>query len=100
VETHVLRYTPAGLPAIDLQLEHESSVEQAGQTRQVKASIKAVAFGAMAERLVRQSVGSVWQFKGFLATPIKGKYVVFHIQEFEQDSAQLPDGVQTPPFTL
>jgi primosomal replication protein N len=102
VETNVLRYTPAGLPVIDLKLEHESSVEQAGQIRQIKASMKAVAFGALAERLIRQSVGSVWQFKGFLATPLKSKHVVFHIQEFEQDLAQpsLPDGVQTPPFTL
>ncbi len=100
METNVLRYTPAGLPAIDLRLEHESVVEQAGQSRQVKASIKAQAVGAMAERLVRQSIGSVWQFKGFLATPIKGKSVVFHIQEFEQDLDQKPDGVQTPPFTL
>ena len=100
METNALRYTPAGLPAIDLRLEHESVLEQAGQTRQVKASIKAQAFGAMAERLVRQSIGSVWQFKGFLATPIKGKTVVFHIQVFEQDLDQKPDGVQTPPFTL
>ena len=100
METNVLRYTPAGLPAIDLRLEHESVLEQAGQTRQVKASIKAQAFGAMAERLVRQSIGSVWQFKGFLATPIKGKTVVFHIQDFEQDLDQKPDGVETSPLTL
>jgi primosomal replication protein N len=67
----------------------------------VKARIKAVAFGAMAERLARQTIGSSWLFKGFLATPIKGKYVVFHIQEFEQDLAQpsLPDRVSTPSST-
>ncbi|MFZ3128862.1 MAG: primosomal replication protein N [Rhodoferax sp.] len=84
-EVEALRYTPAGLPALNLRLEHESEVLEAGQSRQVKAAVKAVAFGALAERLVRQAIGSVWRFNGFLATPRNGKHVVFHIQEFSQD---------------
>ncbi|HSV52173.1 MAG TPA: primosomal replication protein N [Burkholderiaceae bacterium] len=83
-EAKALRYTPAGLPALDLRLEHESSIEEAGQTRQVKAAVKAVALGAVAERIGSQPIGSVWRFSGFLATPRNGKYVVFHIQEFQQ----------------
>ena len=79
------RYTPAGLPALDLRLEHESRVEEAGQERQVTASVKAVAFGALAERLARQAIGSGWRFRGFVATPRNGKHLVFHIQEFSQD---------------
>jgi primosomal replication protein N len=84
-EAKALRYTPAGLPALDLRLEHESSVEEAGQTRQVKTAIKAVALGALAERLGVQPIGSLWRFSGFLATPRNGKLVVLHIQEFQQD---------------
>jgi primosomal replication protein N len=84
-EVKPLRYTPAGLPALDLRLEHESQVEEAAQTRTVKAEVKAVALGAVAERLVSQSVGSHWCFTGFLATPRNGKHVVLHIQEFQQD---------------
>jgi primosomal replication protein N len=84
-EIDALRYTPAGLPALNMRLEHESEVQQSGQPRQVKAAIKAVAFGAMAERLVKQAIGSTWRFNGFVATPRNGKYVVFHIQEFQQD---------------
>ena len=80
-----MRYTPAGLPALNLRLEHESSVLEAGQPRQVKAVVKAVAFGANAERLAKQLVGSVWRFSGFVATPNHGKSLVFHIQEFRQD---------------
>lgn len=80
-----MRYTPAGLPALDLKLEHESMVPEAGQDRQVKASVKAVAFGALAERLAKQAIGSVWCFSGFVATPRNGKSLVFHIQEFSQD---------------
>jgi len=84
-EAKALRYTPAGLPALDFRLEHESTVEEAGQTRQVKTAIKAVALGALAERLGVQPIGSVWRFSGFLATPRNGKLVVLHIQEFQQD---------------
>ncbi|WPC65082.1 primosomal replication protein N [Rhodoferax ferrireducens] len=80
-----LRYTPAGLPALNIRLEHESEIQEAGQIRQVKATLKAVAFGAMAERLAKQAIASAWRFNGFLATPHNGKHVVFHIQEFQQD---------------
>ncbi len=84
-EAKPLRYTPAGLPALDLQLEHESEVIEAGGKRQVKAAIRAVAFGPQAETLVRQAVGSHWRFAGFLSTPRNGKHPVLHIQEFQQD---------------
>jgi primosomal replication protein N len=84
-ELSALRYTPAGLPALDLRLEHESLLQEAGQDRRVLASAKAVAFGALAERLVKQAVGSSWRFQGFVATPRNGKNLVFHIQDFSQD---------------
>ena len=84
-EQAALRYTPAGLPALDLILEHASEVEEAGQMRKIQLKIRALAIGPLAERLVKQAVGSVWTFKGFLATPRQGKSVVLHIQEFQQD---------------
>ena len=84
-ELEAQRYTPAGLPALNLSLEHESEVQEAGQARQVKLVMKAVAFGAMAERIAKQAVGSLWRFEGFLASGRNGKGVVFHIQEFSQD---------------
>jgi primosomal replication protein N len=84
-EIGVLRFTPAGLPAVDLRLEHESTISEAGQLRQVKTALKAVAFGAVAERLARQALGSLWRFQGFLATPGNGKHAVLHIQDFQQD---------------
>ena len=84
-ELEAQRYTPAGLPALNLTLEHESEVQEAGQARQVKLVMKAVAFGAMAERIAKQAIGSLWRFEGFLASGRNGKGVVFHIQEFSQD---------------
>jgi primosomal replication protein N len=84
-EQAALRYTPAGLPALDLILEHASEMLEAGQMRKVQLKLRALAIGPLAERLVKQAVGSVWTFQGFLATPRQGKSVVLHIQEFHQD---------------
>ncbi len=81
-----MRYTPAGLPALNLRLDHESEVMEVGQPRQVKATVKAVAFGSLAERLAKQAIGSDWKFVGFVANPRNGKHTVFHIQEFSPHS--------------
>jgi primosomal replication protein N len=84
-EAGALRYTPAGLPALDFRLEHESELTEAGRQRQVKVAMKAVAFGSVAETLGRQPIGSLWTFTGFLAQPRNGKHPVLHIQSFQQD---------------
>jgi len=81
-EAETLRYTPAGIPALTLQLDNESECQEAETVRRVTMSIKAMAFGALAERLVKQPVGSQWEFQGFLANGRGGKQIVFHIQEF------------------
>jgi primosomal replication protein N len=85
-EISALRHTPAGVPAIDLVLEHESQQVEAGQPRQVKMAVKAVAFGAVAEALKAQALGTVWRFNGFLAAPRGGKHPVLHIQSFVPES--------------
>ena len=82
-EQKAIRYTPAGLPVIDLVLEHASSIQEAGTLRQVKVTVKAVAIGSIAERIQIQPIGSVWRFSGFLTTPKNGKNVILHIQEFK-----------------
>lgn len=84
-EAGLPRHTPAGLPALDVRLEHQSQCQEAGQPRQVALTLKAVALGAVAERLGRQALGSQWRFTGFLASPRNSKSVVLHIQDFQQD---------------
>ncbi|GGH58156.1 primosomal replication protein N [Comamonas phosphati] len=84
-ELAALRYTPAGLPALDLRIEHSSQQAEAGSQRSVTASVKAVAFGPLAEKLARQAPGSQWRFQGFLATPRNTKMLVLHIQDIQQN---------------
>jgi primosomal replication protein N len=84
VESSTMRYTPSGVPALNCMLEHTSEAVEVGQVRQVKALLKSVSFGSVAERLARQEIGSSWLFKGFLASPRGTRQLVFHIQEFAQ----------------
>ena len=86
VEVSPLRYTPAGLPALNFSLESDTEVQetgiQMGAKRQVKVSLNALAIGHLAESIGKQTLGSVWKFTGFLGAARQGKNVVFHIQEF------------------
>lgn len=79
-ERKALRYTPAGLPALDLGLHHESTVEEAGQPRKVACDLKAVALGTVAERLNRTDLGATLQVKGFLGMSRNGRGLLLHIQ--------------------
>jgi primosomal replication protein N len=82
VEVSPLRYTPAGLPALNFSLESDTEVQEMDVKRQVKVSLKAIAIGHLAESIGKQTLGSVWKFTGFLGAARQGKNVVFHIQEF------------------
>ena len=79
-EASPLRYTPAGIPVLNLVLDHESEVEEGGVTRQVKLTVRAVAFGALAETSVKSKLGQVQLFTGFLVNARTSKSLVFHIQ--------------------
>lgn len=74
-----LRYTPAGLPALDLQLMHESEVSHEGQARKVSMQVKALAIGSMVPAVSAMSLGSCATFTGFLASARNGKGLLFHI---------------------
>ena len=83
VERGPMRYTPAGLPALDLSLKHESEVTEAGMPRKVSMEIRAVGIGAVAERVAKLAVGDTAGFAGFLGPSRNGKGVLLHITEFE-----------------
>ena len=83
LERSALRYTPAGLPALDLSLKHESQVSQDGVARQVWFEIRARAIGEITQRLVRLEIGAAGTFAGFLTNQRNGRGTVLHVTEFE-----------------
>lgn len=75
-----LRYTPAGIPALDCTLTHASVQEEAGGQRQVDCELHAVAFGSVAQALARLPAGSEVRCEGFLARRYRtGVTVALHI---------------------
>ena len=83
VERGALRYTPAGLPALDLSLKHESEATQDGQTRKVWFEIKARAIGEITQRVAKLEMGREHGFAGFLGSQRNGRGVVFHVTELD-----------------
>jgi primosomal replication protein N len=78
-ERGAVRYTPAGLPALDLVLRHESEVSEDGVPRKVSIDIKAVAIGGISRQVGALMLGSTGSFAGFLASGRNGRGLVFHI---------------------
>ena len=79
-----LRYTPAGIPALECVLKHASVQPEAGGDRKVECELAAVAFGALAIALAKVSTGTALRCKGFLARRYRtGITVALHVAEFE-----------------
>ena len=83
VERGAVRYTPAGLPAVDLSLKHESEVTQDGTPRRVSLEIRARGIGSIAQRLLGLPIGSTHGFAGFLGPQRNGRGIVFHVTELD-----------------
>jgi primosomal replication protein N len=79
-----LRYTPAGVPALECMLKHASVQREAGGMRKVDCELAAVAFGEPALALAGMADGTALRCKGFLARRYRtGITVALHIDEFE-----------------
>lgn len=79
-----VRYTPAGIPIVELKITHVSEQLEAGKPRQVELEVWAVAAGELTGRLSKTPLGAKIRATGFLAHKGKAKIqVVLHITEFE-----------------
>jgi primosomal replication protein N len=87
VERAAVRFTPAGLPALDILLKHESEVSEDGQPRKVSLEIKAVAIGAVSRLAAAMALGGLATFAGFLGATRNGRGLVFHITAIEPAQA-------------
>jgi primosomal replication protein N len=83
VERATLRYTPAGLPALDLSLKHESEVTEDGQPRKVSMEMRAVVIGAVTQVLMSLALGSSALYGGFITSTRNGRGLLFHITSVE-----------------
>jgi primosomal replication protein N len=88
-----LRYTPAGVAAVEFKLGHESGQDEAGGKRRIRAEIGAIAFEAQARFIATAKLGTNVKVEGFLGAKSKrSKRLVLHVTniefiEGEQDAA-------------
>jgi len=81
----VVRYTPAGVALLDLELQHVSTQPEAGADRQVEVVLAAKAAGDLAYRLEQVALLAPCRFTGFIARKSRNsRYIVFHITGFER----------------
>jgi primosomal replication protein N len=78
-----LRYTPAGIPALECVLRHASTQGEAGGERKVECELATVAYGDVAAALARVPDGSELRCQGFLARRYRtGSSIALHVTEF------------------
>jgi len=83
LELGLIRYTPAGLMALDLGLKHEGQSQEAGKPRQVSLEIKALGIGEICKRLQALGIGTEARFLGFLSHQRNGRGMIFHVTAVE-----------------
>ena len=81
IERGALRYTPAGIPALDLKLMHASEQVEAGVARKVAVELRAIAIGEITRSVLPLDIGTERGFAGFVSAQRNGRGVVFHVTE-------------------
>jgi primosomal replication protein N len=85
VEKAAMRYTPAGLPALDVGLKHDSELSENGQPRKVSMEMRAVAIGEVTRSLAAMALGDAAVFAGFVTSARNGRGLLFHITSVESN---------------
>ena len=79
-----VRYTPAGLPALEFKVQHLSEQVEAGGRRRIECVVPAIALGPIVERIVAAGDEAPATFSGFIASRRQGaEQMVFHVTELE-----------------
>jgi len=80
-----LRHTPAGVPVLSLQLQHQSRQQQGEFQRQLDFELSARAVGAVAQQLSDAiEIGSCLCCWGFMAPGHRSSsFLLLHINRFE-----------------
>ncbi|NBW00687.1 MAG: primosomal replication protein N [Betaproteobacteria bacterium] len=83
-EKKAKRFTPGGLPVLELTVSYSGEVQEAGSGRQIQMTAKAKAVGQIAERIDEIPLGAELCALGFLAAArLNSKQLIFHITDFE-----------------
>src|SRR5882757_8392509 len=80
IERAAMRFTPAGVPVLEAQIQHRSEVVEAGAVRALEFVVSAVGLGPVAGDLQREALGAELDLTGFLAPRSRrSKRLVLHV---------------------
>ena len=75
-----LRHTPAGIPALNLMIGHQSIQIEAGGRREARCEVDAGVIGDLAVKLSTQKLNQPLQFSGFLTQhSVKDRRLVLNV---------------------
>ena len=72
IERSVLRYTPAGVEALDLRVNHVSTQVLASHVQQIELELQCVAFAGLAQKLQGVQAGQTLHIAGYLMPNRRG----------------------------
>jgi primosomal replication protein N len=79
-----LRYTPAGVAVLEATCEHNGSVTEAAVERTLGFAFSAIALGAVAQALDRESLGTTLTLQGFIAPRSRRTTrLLVHVTEYQ-----------------
>jgi len=79
-----LRHTPAGIPALNLVVDHRSIQIEAGGRREARCEVDAVAIGELAVSLSKHKLSQPLRFSGFLTRhSVKDRRLVLQVVKAE-----------------
>jgi len=82
-----LRFTPAGIPILNVVIGHLSEQVEAGMKRRVECEVNAMIMGELAKTCQTLTAGTAVKAAGFLAKRgFKSTQLVMHINKLEQVS--------------
>ena len=84
IEISVLRYTPAGVPFVEMRVQHSSRQREANVERDVSVTLSVFALGDPALTATTIKVGQSIAIKGFLSQrSLKSEYPVLHVNQIK-----------------
>lgn len=83
-ERGMTRYTPAGLPALDLRLDHCGELTHEGSVRKITMQLRGLAVGSMVPPVAALELGQQRIFGGFLAAARNGRGLLFHLTDLAE----------------
>ena len=89
IEIDSLRFTPAGIPLMQLKLMHTSEQVENGVSRKVECEVEVMALGQAGQKASELKVGESVCLNGFLARKHRlSSHLVLHVNELKRFVAE------------